>query len=65
MGKSATLNLRVNPTLKQNAESVLGHLRYPVAAFAAEGMTRIKRRALIHDLLGLKPFVNLSAILKF
>ncbi len=31
MGKSATLNLRVNPTLKQNAESVLGHLGIPMS----------------------------------
>lgn len=31
MEKSATLNLRVNPTLKQNAESVLGRLGIPLS----------------------------------
>ena len=31
MEKSATLNLRVNPTLKQDAESVLGRLGIPMS----------------------------------
>ena len=31
MDKSATLNLRVNPTLKKNAESVLGRLGVPMS----------------------------------
>ncbi len=31
MEKSATLNLRVNPTLKQDAESVLSRLGIPMA----------------------------------
>ena len=31
MEKSATLNLRVNPTLKQEAESVLGRLGIPMS----------------------------------
>ena len=31
MEKSATLNLRVNPTLKQNAEYVLGRLGVPMS----------------------------------
>jgi len=31
MGKSATLNLRVNPTLKQDAESVLERLGIPMS----------------------------------
>lgn len=31
IGKSATLDLRVNPTLKQNAESVLEHLGIPMS----------------------------------
>lgn len=31
MEKSATLNLRVNPTLKQNAEYVLGLLGVPMS----------------------------------
>ncbi len=31
MEKTATLNLRVNPTLKQNAESVLGRLGIPMS----------------------------------
>ena len=32
MEKSATLNLRVNPELKQDAESVLGRLGIPMSA---------------------------------
>ena len=31
MEKSATLNLRVNPTLKQDAENVLGRLGIPMS----------------------------------
>ena len=31
MGKSATLNLRINPTLKQDAESVLSRLGIPMS----------------------------------
>lgn len=31
MEKSATLNLRVNPTLKRDAESVLGRLGIPMS----------------------------------
>lgn len=31
MEKSATLNLRVNPTLKQDAESILGRLGIPMS----------------------------------
>lgn len=31
MEKTATLNLRVNPTLKQDAESVLGRLGIPMS----------------------------------
>ncbi len=31
MEKSATLNLRINPTLKQNAENVLGKLGIPMS----------------------------------
>lgn len=31
MEKSATLNLRINPTLKQNAESVLSRLGIPMS----------------------------------
>ncbi len=31
MEKTSTLNLRVNPTLKQNAESVLGRLGIPMS----------------------------------
>ncbi len=31
MEKTATLNLRVNPVLKQNAESVLGRLGIPMS----------------------------------
>ena len=31
MEKSATLNLRVNPTLKKDAESVLGRLGVPMS----------------------------------
>lgn len=31
MEKSATLNLRINPTLKQNAEGILGRLGIPMS----------------------------------
>ena len=31
MEKSATLNLRINPTLKQNAEVILGRLGIPMS----------------------------------
>ena len=31
MGKTATLNLRVNPDVKENAESVLAQLGIPMA----------------------------------
>ena len=31
MGKTATLNLRVNPDVKENAESVLAQLGVPMA----------------------------------
>ena len=31
MGKTATLNIRVNPDVKENAESVLAQLGIPMA----------------------------------
>ena len=31
MGKTATLNIRVNPNVKENAESVLAQLGIPMA----------------------------------
>lgn len=42
MGKTATLNIRVNPDVKENAESVLAQLGIPMAT--AIDMYLISRR---------------------
>ena len=40
MGKTATLNIRVNPDVKENAESVLAQLGIPMATLRFMLMSR-------------------------
>ena len=41
MGKTATLNIRVNPDVKENAESVLAQLGIPMATAIAVSYTHL------------------------
>ena len=44
MGKTATLNIRVNPDVKENAESVLAQLGIPMATAIVFKTNIISRR---------------------
>ena len=53
MGKTATLNIRVNPDVKENAESVLAQLGIPMAtAIDAPNVTMDAKYKTIYDLKG-------------
>ena len=57
MGKTATLNLRVNPDVKENAERVLAQLGIPMATAIDMNLRQI-------SLVGGIPFSLLGKVLR-